>query len=300
MSKIPKYKISPSDNDDWFIIELLDKKIKIDVEKCVLTTRFHCVPHPVKIQGSPLVIPCSRYCCYMGCYITPIEIRFIEEYLPELKSYLTNESREVLKKYKDEFYLPEDHDPDENLYKTRCYPEETTRFYYDNDVDNEVIEEDEKAIIEIEDDLDEIKEGDDLEAKISEIPDSSCLFLMENGLCAIHKFCDDHQMDWTIHKFNICTTFPVDIRVARNKTAKDAPYPLKKRVDDDCSTIKMMDDFEDFLYTKMNCVNSSSNIKAERKIPFIIDSMKYAIVSRFGEDLWTALKHHAIQLQRNS
>jgi len=299
MSNIPEYKISPSDSDDWFIIKLVNKNIKIDVEKCVLTTRFDCTPHPVKINGSNSIVSCSHFCCYMGCYISPIEIRFIEEHLPNLKFYLSKDSLEVLKKYKNEFYLPEDHDPNENLYKTRCSPEEPTRFYYDEDVDNKEIEENENDIIEIEEGEDDNIELDDLETNISEIPDSCCLFLREDGFCAIHKYCDDNQLEWPIYKFNICTTFPIDIRVTRNRTSKDAPYPIKKRVNDECSTIKMMDEFEDFLYTKMNCVNLSPKIKAKKGIPFIIDSMKYAIVSRFGEDLWNALKHYASQNRKS-
>ena len=67
-----------------------------------------------------------------------------------------------------------------------------------------------------------------------------------------------------------------------------------------CSTLKMMDDYEDFLYTKMNCINLSPEIKARKNIPYIIDSMKYAIVSRFGEDLWTALHDYAPVLQKSS
>ena len=119
MSNTPKYTISPSDGDDWFIIELSDKKIKIDVEKRVLTTRYDCIPHKISIADLNTSVFCSQYCCYMGCYISPLEIKFIEKILPDLKPYLPQASRQVLKRYSDEFYLPEDYDPEENLYKTR-------------------------------------------------------------------------------------------------------------------------------------------------------------------------------------
>lgn len=294
------YKISPSDSDDWFIIELVGKKLKIDVEKRVLTTRYDCIPHPVQIKDTSECVSCSNFCCYMGCYISPLEIKFIENNLPQLKPYLTKDSRNVLKKFHDEFYLPEDHDPEENLYKTRCSPEEPTRFYYDEDVDEEEIEEDEKEIIEISEDLEDDKNSDDLEANISEVPDSVCIFLMDDGLCALHKYCDDKGLYWPIDKFNICTTFPIDIRVTRNGTAADAPYPMEKRVEDECSTLKMMDEYEDFLYAKMNCVNLSPKIKAKKNVPYIIDSMKYAIVSRFGEKMWSALHDYAKELQKSS
>ena len=123
---------------------------------------------------------------------------------------------------------------------------------------------------------------------------------MDDGLCALHKYCDDHNLYWPIDKFNICTTFPIDLRVTRNETAKDAPYPTEKRVDDECSTLKMMDDYEDFLYARMNCINLSPKVKAMKNVPYIIDSMKYAIVSRFGEEMWKALHDYAKVLQKSS
>ena len=300
MSNIPKYKIFPSDSDEWFIIELEGKSLKVDVEKRVLTTKYDCNPHPVEIKGSNSCVSCSHYCCYMGCYVSPVEIRFIEEILPELKPYLPKDSLEVLKKYNDEFYLPEDYDPEENLCKIRCSPEESTRFYYDEDVDEQEIDEDEETEIEIAEKPEENNNSEDLEADIMEIPDSKCLFLMDDGLCALHKYCDDKGLEWALDKFNICTTFPIDIRVARNGTSKNAPYPMEKRVDDECSTLKMMDEYKEFLYTKMNCINLSPKIKAKKNIPYIIDSMKYAIVSRFGEELWKALHDYAQILQNSS
>ncbi len=301
MPTIPKYKISPSDSDDWFIIELEGKNLKIDVEKQVLTIRYDCNPHPIQIKGSDLCVSCSNYCCYMGCYISPLEIKFIEEILPKLKPYLSEESQQVLKKYNDEFYLPEDWDPEENLYKTRCSPDESSRFYYDEDVEDQDIDIDDEEIIEISEDFDEdLIDSEDLETNISEVPESACIFLMDNGLCSLHKYCDDAGLYWPIEKFNICTTFPIDIRVSRNGTARDAPYPMEKRVDDECSTLKMMDGFEDFLYTKMNCVNLTRNVKTKKNVPYIIDSMKYAIVSRFGEDMWKALRQYAQMLQKSS
>ena len=119
--------------------KISDKKIKIDVEKRVLTTRYDCIPHKISIADLNTSVFCSQYCCYMGCYISPLEIKFIEKILPDLKPYLPQASRQVLKRYSDEFYLPEDYDPEENLYKTRCSPEETKRFYYDEDVDEDDI-----------------------------------------------------------------------------------------------------------------------------------------------------------------
>ncbi|MHA1339106.1 MAG: hypothetical protein ACTSRZ_04950 [Promethearchaeota archaeon] len=266
-----KYRTMPSDNEDWIIIELVDKKIKVDLEKFVLTYRYDCIPHNVNVQGKN--VPCSRYCCYAGCYITPLEIEFIEKILDELKkNYLTKESLNVLKKYKDEFYLPEDYDEEEDLYKTRCAPKEPPLEHNTYEYDEEL---------------------DSYEKEIEEIPETYCLFLMENGLCSIHKYLLDNNMNWPLYKFNICTTFPLDIRVTRNETSLDAPWPEEKRVDDDLSTIKMMDEFKDFLYVQMDCVNLSEEKKRVKGVPYIIESMRYAIETRFGTEMWLAIKDFA-------
>ena len=112
---------------------------------------------------------------------------------------------------------------------------------------------------------------------------------MENGLCSVHKYCNDKGLDWTLNKFNICTTFPADIRVTRDDSSADSIYPMEKRVDDECSTLKMMDDYDEFLFVKMDCINLSPEIKKKKGIPYILDSMKYAILTRFGEETWLAL-----------
>ena len=277
--KIP-YNTYPSDSEDWIILELVEKKIKIDIKKDFLTFRYDCIPHHVTIAGN--VFFCSRFCCYAGCYISPQEINFIEEILPELKKeYLPNESLLVLKNFRDEFYLPEEYDEEEDLYKTRCAPTEPSHYinYENEDEDDNTGE-----------DVDNDDGIETFEKNIESTPDTYCLFLMENGLCSVHKYCNDKGLDWTLNKFNICTTFPIDIRVTRDDSSADSIYPMKKRVDDECSTMKMMDDYDNFLFVKMDCINLSPEIKKKKRIPYILDSMKYAILTRFGEETWLALK----------
>lgn len=272
------YQILPSDDDEWVIIELIDKKIRVDVKKEILNIRYDCIPHNLQVNGES--VPCSRYCCYAGCYIYPREIKFIESILPELKKdYLPKDSLKVLETYRDEFYLPEDYDENEDLYKTRCAPLESTGQYeYDNiDGDSETFED-----------------------NIHEIPETHCIFLMENGLCSIHKYLTDHQGNWFLDKFNICTTFPIDLRVTLRENAEDAPYPRERRVDDECSTIKMMEDYDQFLFSRMDCIHLSPAMKEKKGVPFLLDSMKYAFVSRFGEDLWLALQDYAEKYRKES
>ncbi|MBD3351947.1 MAG: hypothetical protein GF364_10725 [Candidatus Lokiarchaeota archaeon] len=278
MKKI-RYKTYPSDDDDWVIIELLDKDLKVDLNKEILTFRYDCVPHPINVDGT--LVSCSLFCCYAGCYISPLEIRYVENILDDLKSeYLSEESVQFLNENRDEFYLPEDYDVEEDLYKTRCVPIELPDEYSVSEYNDEDVE--------------------SFEEDIEDMPVCSCIFLMDNGLCAIHKYCNDRNLNWSLDKFNICTTFPIDIRVTNNATATDAPYPLNKRVEDELSTIKLMESFEEFLYTKMDCVNLSPKRKKKKRIPYIIDSMKYAFVSRFGEDMWYAIKDYARKYRKKN
>ena len=288
------YNTYPSDSEDWIILELVEKKIKIDLKKDFLTFRYNCIPHPVSIDGNEFF--CSRFCCYAGCYISPREINFIEDILPELKKeYLHNESLLVLKKFRDEFYLPEEYDEEEDLYKTRCSPTEASNYvnYENGDDDDNTSEDDDEG----ESNNEEIET---YEKNIESIPGTYCLFLMENGLCSVHKYCNDKGLDWTLNKFNICTTFPVDIRVTRDDSSADSIYPMEKRVDDECSTLKMMADYDDFLFIMMDCINLSPEIKKKKRIPYILDSMKYAILTRFGEETWLTLNDLAKKYRKQA
>ena len=334
-NKVPEYEILPSDGDEWLIIQLKNSKIRVDFQKIILGLRYDCIPHPVSAVGSEgEPSSCSRFCCYAGCYISPIEIKFIESILPDLKKkYLPKDSLEVLKKRNDEFYIPEDYDPEEDLYKTRCAPQELqpcNTETEENGDDDENQTEKEGTIAEQSDETEdensevnetenseeessesneqaEDKESESIEDsvltyedKIPEIPPQHCLFLMDDGLCSVHKYCVEHDLDWHQYKFNICTTFPMDLRVTRNDTSKDAVWPLQKRVDDECSTAKMMEDYETFFHCKMDCINLSPKVKKEKDVPFILDSMKYAFVSRYGEDLWNALNDYAVKYRKEN
>ena len=137
------------------------------------------------------------------------------------KSYLPKDSLETLERYRDEFYLPEDYDEEENLYKIRCSPIEPSVYHYD-EVDEE--EEHEEDYVEDTDNNDSENDLESYEMDIDSVPESHCIFLMEDGLCSIHKYYNDNNIDWTMKKFNICTTFPLDIRVTRNKTSLDSKY----------------------------------------------------------------------------
>ncbi|MHA1270688.1 MAG: DUF3109 family protein [Candidatus Helarchaeota archaeon] len=98
----------------------------------------------------------------------------------------------------------------------------------------------------------------------------TCIFLMDNGGCSIHKFCLDNNINWIKYKFNICVTFPLDIR------------PHEK-------TIEFMEDWNNEEFD-IWCLRSSKQEKIKRHIKPIIYSMKEIIVDRLGLKFWNALE----------
>jgi hypothetical protein len=236
-----QYLLRPSDSQKWIVVE---SPVGTAVDIQLQTTDYHydCNPGLINMNGQQ--IPCSRLCCYQGCYINPKEIEFVMEILPDLKLLLTENAIQVLNQYQDQIYIPEDYDPKENLYKTRCAPKEWTQ--------------------------EELNE-DHSEDKEVPIPSNHCIFLMENGLCALHKYCVEHGYNWVQKKFNICVTFPLDLR------------PKDK-------TLAFMDGFDHFTFGNVLCISSDEDKKQEVGMPQVVDSMKYAIVDRYGEEWWQAFK----------
>jgi hypothetical protein len=235
-----RYIVRPSNNRDWIHIRS-PAGIEVDVELRIMDYHYDCVPQPVQVGETK--VPCSRLCCYQGCYITPAEIEFATKNLKKMKPLLTPDAIKHLKAHNDQIYIPEDVDKKENVYKTRCAPNEWT-----------------------EKELAEEFPGQDAGCA----PKNYCVFLMENGLCALHYFCNENKINWVKKKFNICVTFPIDIR----------PQDM---------TLGFMDGFDHFTYGNVACISPDEERKIDLKMPQVIDSMKYAIVDRYGEEWWTAL-----------
>ena len=253
--KTDRYIAKPSDNQKWVIIESSDGS-EIDVEFRLMDYHYDCIPKTLVVDGKEVI--CSQFCCYTGCYITPDEIKEANKILPKIRPYLQKDAAELLHKTMDQIFLPDDYDKVENLYKTRCAPEEW-------DYDEEDEEDSEKG------DEQEDKE-EDWEEEIP--PVNHCVFLMKNGLCATHKYYVDKGINWVKKKFNICTTFPIDVR------------PQDK-------TLAFMDEFDSFTYANVDCISPDENHKMKLGMPQIIESMKYVIVDRYGEIFWTALNEFA-------
>lgn len=252
----PFYTVKKSDNRKWIIIQSPAGK-EIDVEIRVLDYHYDCKPQLIPYEGGQ--IPCSYLCCYQGCYIDEREIKSITEMLPHLKPMLQPDAIKVLEKYHDQIFVPSEYDPEEKLWKTRCAPCEWEEKSLSEHNDEESLAKDLKNVT--------LDDG-------SKRPRNYCIFLMENGLCSIHKWCNDCGKNWVKDKFNICVTFPIDIR------------PQDK-------TIAFMSGFDSFTFGNVDCINPDELKKAKLGMPQVVDSMKYAIVDRYGEEWWNALNYAA-------
>ncbi|RLI62015.1 MAG: hypothetical protein DRO88_12320 [Promethearchaeia archaeon] len=257
------YTVKPSDSREWIIIQS-PSGTSVDVELRIMNYHYDCQPKLIDINGEKIY--CSQLCCYAGCYVSKKEIKKVEKILPKIKQYLQKDSIDLLEKVNDQIYVPSDYDKEEKLYKTRTAPEE---WEFSDDEEEETDEETEEN--KSNKDIEEGKEREieENEEEI-EIPKNHCIFLTEKGLCATHQYYNENNIDWVKEKFNICVTFPLDIR------------PQDK-------TLAFMDEFDSFAYHEVDCISKDEDMKIKLGMPQIIDSMKYAIVDRYNLEWWEAL-----------
>jgi len=195
----------------------------------------------------------------------------VDKMLDGVKPLLQDDAKKVLEQTGDQYHCPYDYDETEKLYKIRAAPCEWPSDNNPNHKADSKLNENQT-------------ENSDTQAKPEiEVPDdylnetrphNHCVFLQENGYCAIHTYCLDHKQNWVKDKFNICVTFPLDIR------------PQDK-------TLAFMNQFDTFTYAKVDCICDDEEKKIKLGMPQIIESMKYAIVDRYGDEWWDALNHFA-------
>jgi hypothetical protein len=76
-----QYILKPSDSQKWVVVES-PAGIAVDIQLQTTDYHYDCNPGLINMNGQH--IPCSRLCCYQGCYINPKEIEFVMDILPEL------------------------------------------------------------------------------------------------------------------------------------------------------------------------------------------------------------------------
>lgn len=98
----------------------------------------------------------------------------------------------------------------------------------------------------------------------------NCIFLMDNKLCSIHKYCIDNGLDFIRLHFDLCVTYPLRIS------------PTDK-------IIKIEEELyrEEYVYPCFNKRDPNSPINPEIDLVYY---MKNVIVDRFGVDFWFALE----------
>ena len=202
---------------------------------------YDCVPKLVPYKNSGAQIPCSYFCCYCGAYAEMKEIDKVNEMMEGVIPLLQPDEQETLARNDTQIFCPDDRDDEEYLFKIRASPKEWKH--------DEITEQKDEEIEESPDDQSGCR------------PANHCVFLMADGLCAVHKYCNDSGRNWVQDKFNICTTFPLDVR------------PQDK-------TLAFMKDFDSFTFGPVDCLSDDEDKKAALGMPQIINSMKYAIVDR--------------------
>jgi hypothetical protein len=243
------YSIRPSTSSKWIFVKDLRTGREVDVELRVLDYCYDCVPKPVYYAPLRKMLPCSFICCYTGCYAAPEEIEKVKKHIDKIIPYLSIDGKRTLRENNNKFWNEEDNDPEENLYKIICTPEEW--------------------------DFNPSEEKNYSKYPISDTGyPIRCVFLMDNGYCAVHAYFNDVGIDWVSDKFNICTTFPLDLRPQDN-------------------TIAFMKDFDTFTLQLTDCISEFEERKKQLGMGQIINTCKYSIVSRYGESFWEALNQFA-------
>lgn len=104
-----------------------------------------------------------------------------------------------------------------------------------------------------------------------------CLFLMEDGGCAVHKFCMDTGRNWIQFHFNLCVTYPLRIDV-------------KERL------IQIEEELFEQKYS-VPCFGLTVDGDTGHHNEPVIYSMKAVITERLGEEFWKALEKKYVELK---
>jgi hypothetical protein len=244
-----RYSIRPSTSNDWIMLTDLETGLEVDVELRVLDYCYDCVPKMEYYAPLKKMLPCSFICCYTGCYASQEEIDKVNAHIEKIIPYLSEDGKKTMKENNNKFWDEDDNDPKEKLFKIICTPHEW--------------------------EINPSEEKNYSKYYVSETGyPIRCVFLMDNGYCAVHCHLVDIGLDWVKDKFNICTTFPLDLRPQDN-------------------TIAFMKDFDTFTLQLTDCISDFEERKKQLGMGQIIDTCKYSIVDRYGESFWETLNEFA-------
>ncbi len=114
-----------------------------------------------------------------------------------------------------------------------------------------------------------------------------CIFLMQDGRCAIHAFCVDREISWENLKFNVCVVWPLRFNVI------NAEWHIER-----------YRDLDDPIWDRCSCIRRAFS-SPETRAPHVIDSIKTVIISRICENRYLELhdyvkKHYNAHLPSKS
>jgi len=99
----------------------------------------------------------------------------------------------------------------------------------------------------------------------------SCIYLMEDERCAVHKYCLDNGIDWVKFHFDLCVTYP--LRISRSRGIIHIEEELYNR---------------EYVY---HCFNKKEEGSRENKEIDLVYYMKEVIIDRFGQSFWEDLEN---------
>ncbi len=99
---------------------------------------------------------------------------------------------------------------------------------------------------------------------------SSCIFLMEDKRCAIHKYCLDTEIDWIKFHFDLCVTYP--LRISRKRDILHIEEELINK---------------EYVYP---CFKSKDESSEKNTKIHLIYYMKKVIEHRFSKNFWKLLE----------
>ena len=260
-----KYRVFPSNRKNYVFVES-PKGIQVEVEVRILDYRYDCIPTKIEYHGKQ--IWCSQLCCYSSCFVSKMQIEKTTEIMDKILPYLQSDSIKVIKDANNNISKAE-YDKEYDLWKIHSAP---YKWDWQKISPQGCLTHPDGSPLP----YDIVDEGCQVIPK-NYNPDldkpNHCIFLMENGLCATHAYFNETGKNWVKEKFDICTTFPLHIVPGKN-------------------VLKFMDGFDHFTLGPVPCIEPKSP-KGPLNMPQVIDSMKYAIVDRFGEEWYLALKAFA-------
>jgi hypothetical protein len=102
----------------------------------------------------------------------------------------------------------------------------------------------------------------------------SCIFLMEDKRCAVHKYCIDKNIDWINFHFDLCVTYPLSINTS------DGVIQIEEELYKG-----------EYVY---HCFKKKKDVELDLDNDLVY-YMKDVIIHRFGNSFWKKLEKRYLE-----